>query len=111
MGTLKDILSIIGLILGFIGIPSLSGIIVWIVKEKKKTAAKQNAESLGLQALLRSQMINYYNTWYVNEGYAPIWVQDSFENVWVQYEALGANGVMDKIHREFMSLPTDRPHK
>lgn len=111
MGTLKDILSIIGLILGFIGIPSLSVIITWIIKGKKKAAAKQTAESLGLQALLRSQMINYYNTWYVNQHYAPIWVQDSFENVWVQYEALGANGVMDKIHREFMSLPTESPHQ
>lgn len=105
--TVKTILTILGLL----GVPTLGGIITWLVKEKKKSNAKQNAESLGLQALLRSQMIDYYNTWYVDKGYAPIWVQDNFENVWVQYEALGANGVMDKIHKEFMSLPTEPPNK
>lgn len=111
MGTLKDILSIVGLILGFLGVPSLSGIIIWIVKEKRKSAARQTAESLGLQALLRSQMVDYYEKWHNGRGYAPIWVQDNFENVWVQYEALGVNGVMDKIHKEFMSLPTEPPRQ
>lgn len=111
MGMVKDVLSIIGLICGFLGIPSVGTLIIWIIKEKKKSEKRQQAESLGLQALLRSQMIDLYNTWCVNKGYAPIWVQDNFENIWIQYEALGANGVMDKIHREFMALPTELGHQ
>jgi hypothetical protein len=36
-------------------------------------------------------------------------VKDNFENLWIQYEALGENGVMKKIHDEFVSLPTEPP--
>lgn len=103
MGTLKDVLSILGLV----GIPSLGVIVGWLVKTIRTEAKRQKALELGVQAMLRSQMINDYNKWYVNKGYAPIWAKDSFENVWVQYEALGKNGVMDEIHQELMSLPTD----
>lgn len=31
--------------------------------------------------------------------------RDDFENCWVQYHALGANGVMDDIHQKFLALP------
>ena len=105
MGTIKDILSLLGLI----GVPSLGVIVGWLVKTIKAEAQRQKALELGLQAMLRSQMINDYNKWYVNKGYAPIWAKQNFENVWVQYEALGKNGVMDGIHKEFMSLPTEPP--
>ena len=105
MGTLKDILSLLGLI----GIPSLGVVVGWLAKTIRAEAQRQKALELGLQAMLRSQMINDYNKWYVNKGYAPIWAKQNFENVWVQYEALGKNGVMDGIHKEFMSLPTEPP--
>ena len=54
------------------------------------------ALQLGLQALLRAQMIQYYNT-YTDKGYAPIYARESFENCWIQYEKLGKNGVMKDI--------------
>ena len=62
----------------------------------------------GLQALLRSQMINDYNH-YVEKGYAPIYARQNFENCWVNYEALYKNGVMQDIHQKFMALPTEPP--
>ena len=61
---------------------------------------------LGVQALLRAQMIADYNKW-EDRGYAPIYARENFENCWVQYHTLGANGVMDDIHRRFMALPTE----
>ena len=61
---------------------------------------------LGLQALLRAQMIADYNKW-EDRGYAPIYARENFENCWMQYHTLGANGVMDDIHRRFMALPTE----
>lgn len=59
----------------------------------------------GVQALLRAQMIDDYNH-YLEKGYAPIYARENFENCWMRYHALGANGVMDDIHKKFMALPT-----
>ena len=51
------------------------------------------------------KMIADYNK-YEEKGYAPVYARDNFENCWVQYEALGENGVMRGIHDKFMALPT-----
>lgn len=61
---------------------------------------------LGVQALLRAQMISDYNKW-DERGYAPIYARQNFENCWKQYHALGANGVMDDLHSKFLALPTE----
>lgn len=61
---------------------------------------------LGVQALLRAQMIGDYNKW-SERGYAPIYARENFENCWLQYHSLGANGVMDDIHSKFLALPTE----
>ena len=60
----------------------------------------------GVQALLRAQMIHDYNKW-TERGYAPIYARQNFENCWEQYHSLGANGVMDDIHRKFLKLPIE----
>lgn len=77
-------------------------IIAFIIKENKK----EKALAQGIQALLRAQMISDYNKW-MDRGYAPIYAKENFENCWKQYEALGANGVISNIHKEFMNLPTE----
>lgn len=66
------------------------------------------AIKMGLQALLRAQLIADYNKW-SERGYAPIYARQNFENCWTQYHALGANGVMDDIHAKFLELPTEPP--
>lgn len=65
---------------------------------------------LGVQALLRAQMIADYNK-YSEQEYAPIYARENFENCWAQYHALGANGVMDDLHNKFLQLPTEKPVK
>lgn len=100
-------------ILTIIGIPSvITAFLNWLErravrKEKAKERAtdKSDALALGVQALLRAQMIADYNN-YSEKGYAPIYARDNFENCWTQYENLGANGVMEGIHKKFMALPT-----
>ena len=105
METVRNILSFLGLV----GVPSLGAIIGWLAKTIRTQKKAQDALKKGVQAILRSQMITNYNKWYVEKGYAPIWVKDNFENLWIQYEMLGENGVMKKIHDEFVSLPTEPP--
>ena len=93
-------------ILCLIGVPSISaGIIGTINRKVKKTANDTEALKLGIQALLRAQMISEYNKW-SERGYAPIYARENFENCWQQYHSLGANGVMDDIHNKFLALPT-----
>lgn len=67
------------------------------------------ALSMGVQALLRAQMVNDYNH-YTKKGYAPLYARENFENCWVQYERLGKNGVMKDIRIKFLALPTDPPN-
>lgn len=100
-------------ILTVIGIPSvITALLNWLErravrkeKAKEKAADKTDALAMGVQALLRAQMIADYNK-YEEKGYAPVYARDNFENCWVQYEALGENGVMRGIHDKFMALPT-----
>lgn len=60
----------------------------------------------GVQALLRAQMISYY-TQYQPTGKTTLYVRQSFENCWTQYEKLGKNGFMNDIHSKFMHLEID----
>ena len=70
----------------------------------KELRTENQAQKLGIQALLRAQMITEFNYW-SERGYCPIWARQNFENLWVQYEALGQNGVMSDIHKKFLDLP------
>ena len=77
-----------------------------MIRQIKDVRAQNDAIKLGLQALLRAQLIADYNKW-SEKGYAPIYARENFENCWRQYHALGANGVMDDIHDRFRDLPTE----
>lgn len=94
-----DILTILQLF----GIPSL--VVAYIVVVFKRIKAIR----LGVQALLRSELIRDWND-YSEKGYADIDAKDNFENVYARYHDLGANGVMDGIRQRFLALP-DKPQK
>lgn len=80
-------------------------VLVWFYKIIRKQNDQYTALKLGLQAMLRGQMINDFNHW-SEKGYAPIYARENFENLWQQYHSLGANGVMDDIRKKFQELPT-----
>lgn len=81
-----------------LGIPALIALVF------KTVFTQIKGVKLGVQALLRAQMIHDYNK-YSKLGYAPIYARESFENCWKQYHSLGANGVMDDIRYKFLQLP------
>ena len=93
---------------------SVPALILMIVKymlhQIKQNRKDTEAVKLGLQALLRSQMISDYNK-YSEKGFAPVYARDNFENCWKQYHSLGANGVMDDLHEKFLDLPTEAPNR
>lgn len=92
-------------VLGVSGI--ISGVFITIVKF---LINQIKGVRLGVQALLRAQMISDYNK-YHDLGYAPIYARENFENCWKQYHSLGVNGVMDDLHNKFLELPTEPPDK
>ncbi len=92
-------------------VPALILMIVkYMLNQIKQNRKDTEAVKLGLQALLRSQMISDYNK-YSEKGFAPVYARDNFENCWKQYHSLGANGVMDDLHEKFLDLPTEAPHR
>lgn len=94
-------------ILCLLGVPAIiAGAFRYIHKSLKQNANDTNSVKLGLQALLRSQMISDYN-YYSRIGHAPIYAKENYENVWRQYHNLGMNGVMDNLHEKFLALPEE----
>ena len=92
-------------------VPALILMIVkYMLNQIKQNRKDMEAVKLGLQALLRSQMISDYNK-YSEKGFAPVYARDNFENCWKQYHSLGANGVMDDLHEKFLDLPTEAPNR
>lgn len=92
-------------------VPALILMIVkYMLNQIKQNRKDTEAVKLGLQALLRSQMISDYNK-YSEKGFAPVYARDNFENCWKQYHSLWANGVMDDLHEKFLDLPTEAPNK
>ena len=90
-----------------LGIPSaIVAVCTYIFKQLKQNREETEAVKLGVQALLRAQMIAEYNKW-EEKGFAPIYARQNFENCWLRYHSLGANGVMDDIHEKFLQLPTE----
>lgn len=86
----------------------LAAVFKHLFRQTKDTHGELAAIKLGLQALLRAQLIADYNKW-SERGYAPIYARQNFENCYKQYHTLGANGVMDDIHEKFLELPTEAP--
>ena len=68
---------------------------------------KTKAIQAGVQALLRDRLIAEYND-AIRKGYARIYDQENFENMYVQYHNLGGNGVMEEIREKYRTLPTEK---
>ena len=101
---LKTILITVLTSSGIIGI-----LTAFIISKLKKLVSDSNARNLGIQALLRHNLYDLHHRYCEERGYAPLPVKEDFENMYKQYHALGANGVMDGIKDEFHALPTTKP--
>ena len=68
------------------------------------TWMQTRAVKRGVQALLRDRLIQGYK-YYRAQGWADEDDRANLENVYQQYHALGANGVMDNLRQRFLDLP------
>ena len=84
------------------GVPAiLLGVII-------TTWVQIRAVKKGVQALLRDRLLQGYK-FYRSQGWADENDRSNLENVYIQYHALGANGVMDNLRQRFLDLPPDPP--
>lgn len=85
------------------------GIVIATLWQKIKTHKReQDSIKLGLQSLLRGEITkSYYH--YKEKGWIPLYALQSIESNYKNYEALGMNGVIDKLWQELMELPHVKP--
>ena len=85
------------------------GILIASLWQKfRKSQKEQDAICLGLQSLLRGEITKaYYN--YKDKGWIPLYALQSIEANYKNYEALGANGVIDGLWKELLALPHVKP--
>lgn len=68
---------------------------------------RQKATEMGVQALLRAQIIHIYNK-YTDMGYLPIYERENIAHLYEQYKNLGGNGVIEELMEKLSDLPTPR---
>lgn len=91
--------------LSVLGVPALFAIFYKLMYSQIKRANEQSsAVRAGIQALLRSRLYDEYDK-ATEKGYTTMQSRENFENCYVQYHALGENGVMDDIRKRFLKLP------
>lgn len=89
--------------LSLIGVPTIvAGVVISLFVQTR-------AIKRGVQALLRDRLLQGYR-FFRQQGFADENERANLENVYIQYHALGANGVMDDLRAKFLSLPLTKPN-
>ena len=107
-------------VFGLVGIPSvISGLVALLIQRSLKVRDERQEEirakseemelqnraiMMGLQAILRDRLLQGYR-YYAGKGWADYEDRANLENLWFQYHALGANGIMDEYRKRFLALP------
>ena len=86
-----------------LGIPGLFASLIAYIKAQAKT---NKAIKLGLQAILRDRLLQAYE-FYGHRGWANYDEKSNVRNLYDQYEILGPNGIMERKHNSFLSLPDE----
>lgn len=106
--------------LSIVGIPSIiSGLVAILIqrgmkaRDQKQEEIKQQSQEMekqnkaimaGVQAILRDRLLQGYRHYFA-KGWADFDDRENLENIWKQYHALGANGIMDGYRERFLALP------
>jgi len=91
----------------FISITAGLGILWrWLVKKFRAMKAENDSIANGIQALLRSEIIDKYN-YYKDKGYCPIYAKENIKRLYKPYEALGGNDVATKLVNELLDMQTE----
>ena len=91
----------------------LSGLTAWsyrkFEKRQKAKEVEDNAIKMGMQALLRNDIINVYNK-SEERGFCPVYQKQALEKSYSAYHGLNGNDVATDLYEKTMEMPT-KPHK
>ena len=73
----------------------------------RKQQANQMATRTGTLALLRSEIIQYYDK-YIDREYIPIYAMENVLELYEAYYTLGGNGTIHKLIDELRTLPSKK---
>ncbi|WP_312640756.1 hypothetical protein [Hydrogenoanaerobacterium sp.] len=73
-------------------------------KKLERRIKEQDAIKLGIQALLHDRIISQYN-YYKDLGYCPIYAMENINAMYLQYHALGGNGIVTELVERLKDMP------
>lgn len=83
------------------GAISMAGAAVSLLKRGKQ---RQDAVDLGLQSLLRAEIIRQHEKW-EDKHYCPIYAKEALKRTYESYHLLGGNDVATGLYNKIMELP------
>ena len=87
--------------LTLLGVPGMiAGLLTFIRLQVRQNRAVRE----GLQAILRDRLLQSYRS-FEERGWADSDDRQNWENMYLQYHALGGNGVIDDIRVKLFALP------
>lgn len=84
-------------------IVSIAGAVIAALKKEQK---KNIAMEVGLQCLLRAEIIRSYEK-YIVRGNCPLYAKEALKREYDSYHELGGNDVATDLYRQTMALPTE----
>ena len=96
---------VIKIIISYIIPTILGGILGLIFTKLKKNKKKDLAIELGVQALLRNEIIRRYRE-FESKGEISILDKENLEEMFEQYKNLGGNGTVTKMMHDLLNLKT-----
>lgn len=91
------------------GVPTIiASIIAYLIKRIRDNDRKTTSVQLGVQSLLMDKLDTLHDK-YVAQGWCSQHKKRLFENMYIQYANLGADGVMAESWEEVKKLPTTPP--
>ena len=75
------------------------------IKYKKNRKTEEGIKE-GVQALLKDRITQSYDH-YKRAGSCSVYAKENIQDMYIQYEKLGGNGVIRKMVSELYNLPSD----
>ena len=72
----------------------------------KNSRKKEKAIEVGLQCLLRAEIIRSYEK-YTERKFCPLYAKEALRREYDSYHNLGGNDVATDLYRQIMALPTE----
>lgn len=75
-----------------------------LISQFKKSRGRQDAVELGLQSLLRAEIIRQHEKW-ADKRFCPIYAKEALRRTYESYHLLGGNDIATGLYNDTVALP------